>query len=461
MSLVFRPQEGEEFLSKVDDVETEAKRKSLEVVTPTAKQRSGVLEVIRSFVKEKQRKLYGGFAQHLLLKKKGLEGIYGAEDYPDMDFFSPRAKRDAVELVHRLKGFSNVVAEEALHQNTLRIKVELEVFADVTYLPGRFYDFLPVVRAEGYCCTSPEFMSLDAYLVYTRPLENFFRLRKTYERWNLLLQHFAHETTTPTGPPRAPARGRSVADSPLFSSLAKSCVFVDAYAHNFFVREAGFPELQVEVDVLTVISTTWKETVAELSAQHGPPRFYRPFLGYVGRKAEFGGKAVVYAEKLHCVPYVPTERCRVASLQLTFLYLLAEKYKLLFDRSQGAEVTKRLRVVERMISNLVVSKKAFYEKNPSLTPFTPSPFREYVVTCVGRTVSEARRTFLLRSKRKKKRRPIVVRYSEGEDVTKFLANVPLSNWVGQEKKGQREKNQKEVRRKKKKKNKVQRKKSSR
>ena len=55
------------------------------------------IAIVREFIKEKGLKIYGGLALNELLKKKKAP-IYGPNEFPDYDVFSPNAWEHAKEL---------------------------------------------------------------------------------------------------------------------------------------------------------------------------------------------------------------------------------------------------------------------------------------------------------------------------------------------------------------------------
>ena len=81
-----------EFIKKI-------KSRKLIEVEPKIDEITSVNDIIKKFIVEKKRKIYGGFALNLLLtaKDKSL-ALYDAFDNPDIDFYSPEPLNDLKEL---------------------------------------------------------------------------------------------------------------------------------------------------------------------------------------------------------------------------------------------------------------------------------------------------------------------------------------------------------------------------
>jgi len=95
------------------------------------------IEIVRNFIIEKGLKIYGGLALNELLKKKKAP-IYGRNEFPDYDVFSPNAWEHAKELANRLDkmGFMFVEARGSIlndeHHQTFKVGIDYTDVLDLT-----------------------------------------------------------------------------------------------------------------------------------------------------------------------------------------------------------------------------------------------------------------------------------------------------------------------------------------
>ena len=95
------------------------------------------IAIVREFIKEKGLKIYGGLALNELLKKKKAP-IYGPNEFPDYDVFSPNAWEHAKELCDILvkSGYKYVEARGSIlndeHHQTYKVGVDYQDILDLT-----------------------------------------------------------------------------------------------------------------------------------------------------------------------------------------------------------------------------------------------------------------------------------------------------------------------------------------
>jgi hypothetical protein len=153
------------------------------------------LSRVRSFLKLHKRILVGGMAIDFALRAKG-DRLYGDDTIPDYDFYSPDHLRDAYSIAHELhiKGMPNLQAIVAMHQTTMRVRVDGETVADISYIPAEAYkqiDALSLVHDE-IRYVHPHFQMIDQHRGLSMPLRDFplqvvyARWKKDMERYNIL-----------------------------------------------------------------------------------------------------------------------------------------------------------------------------------------------------------------------------------------------------------------------------------
>lgn len=151
------------------------------------------LNIVKKFIKKKQRICYGGTAINMLLPKE--KRFYDPNtDLPDYDFFSPSIEFDVKELVDDLKqaGFKEVIHRVGIHEGTKKILVNFTAVADISHLDKRLYNiYLKESQViDGIHYTSPDMLRMMMYLELSRPRGEVSRWNKVYERLQLLNNEF-------------------------------------------------------------------------------------------------------------------------------------------------------------------------------------------------------------------------------------------------------------------------------
>lgn len=143
----------------------------------------GVLAMVRDFLAERGRILYGGIAIDYALRLVGSE-LYPADQLPDYDAFSPDTVGDALDLAERLvaAGCADVNVIRAIHVQTLRVRVGVTAVADLSYLPPALEAGLPVLEYRGLRILHPAAQRGDMHLAFCFPFSNAPR-EDVFHRW--------------------------------------------------------------------------------------------------------------------------------------------------------------------------------------------------------------------------------------------------------------------------------------
>ena len=155
-----------------------------------------VFKVVEAFLKRHKRILVGGMAIDMALRLKGTQ-LYPDDAFPDYDFYSPEFHCDAYdlgnELVSKSKGISVI---QAFHVSTMKVRVNFQEAADITYIPKAIYDVIPTLKYKGFTIVHPHFQMIDQHrslsLPYEKPpLETILgRWKKDIIRYDLLNKYY-------------------------------------------------------------------------------------------------------------------------------------------------------------------------------------------------------------------------------------------------------------------------------
>lgn len=161
-----------------------------------------IYSLIKDFINKKNLLIYGGVAINSILPKK--DRFYEKYDIPDIDFFSYRAKEDAIELVEYLasKKIKYVEVRAGIHYETFKIYIQFISFADITGIPKYLFDkMLKLSNDETSMIKklAPDydikvaplgFLRLTMHIELSRPDGYIERWIKVYKRMTLLYDYY-------------------------------------------------------------------------------------------------------------------------------------------------------------------------------------------------------------------------------------------------------------------------------
>jgi hypothetical protein len=141
------------------------------------------LDIVRDFIIKKDLILSGGMAIDFALRLKG-DFIYSDDQIPDYDFYSPNHYSDAYELSTMLceGGFENVHCINGFHITTMKVRIDFEDVADITYCPPNVFSRVPVMHYDKLKIVHPHWQMIDQHRALSLPFENPGR-EVIFDRW--------------------------------------------------------------------------------------------------------------------------------------------------------------------------------------------------------------------------------------------------------------------------------------
>ena len=166
------------------------------------------LRIVKQFIIDKRLILVGGMAIDFALKLNG-DSIYTEGQLPDYDFYSPTHIEHAYELSQILckKKFTNVSCIQALHLTTMKVRVNFEVVADITYCPSSIFKKIPYLKYADIKLVHPHYQMIDQHNAISIPFENpgreviFHRWKKDMIRYDKLYKYYPVVITKENLPP--------------------------------------------------------------------------------------------------------------------------------------------------------------------------------------------------------------------------------------------------------------------
>jgi hypothetical protein len=431
-------------VERVEEIIKNADEISSKIVKPTVDDLWEIIFTVRDFVKEKKRKIYGGFALNKLIEDiNPADKFYLDEDIKswDIDFYSPDPIGDAKEIANRLskKGFIHVQAREAQHDETYKVFAETKDCADISYVPKNIYNKMPFKEVNGLCLTGPHFMMIDYFRVMTDPLTSYFRLEKTFTRLCLMLKYYPLPKNTSSIDIVPPDRDLDIAFHTVHDFLKDktSTIVVGLYAYNHLIRESGIIDNAklikrskggpynkntkrthndttkidyIDINYYEVVSTQYKRDARDLILDlqnkfptSGVTRVtYRenyPFFQYLGYSVD-----VLFDDEIICRMYHYNSRCtpyfdvpayyfkksdyedtkgtiRIGSFATLMMFNLINVMR---ARTNNDNNTKNLYYT--LISHMIELKNYYFARTKK-TIFDVSLFQEFILRCVGETTT--------------------------------------------------------------------------
>lgn len=229
------------------------------------------MEEVRKFIIRKKLILVGGMAIHYLLKLRGKK-LYNDDEIPDYDMYSPQNAHDAVELGNLLcsKGYKDVDVITAIHTTTMKVRIDGNVVADITYIPGKIFNNMKYEVYREMKIIHPMYIMFDQFRSFSYPYENppnevvYQRWEKNIKRFHLLYEHFPFEEVNVDWP--------KVASVDLPTNICQNYIITGwAALHHYCEKwEIELPP----IPYYSLMTTTLREFITQKS------KCYLPYISF-------------------------------------------------------------------------------------------------------------------------------------------------------------------------------------
>ena len=403
----------------------------LQTLEPTKKEIDDVANIVFSFVINKRRKLYGGTALNMALKNKNpKDAIYGDNEVPDIDFYSPDPIKDVIELCNILydKGYTQVEGREAVHKGTYSIFVNFNNSADISYVPRNVYNRMPFLTIDKVTIIHPHFVLLDMMRMFSDPILSAFRWEKSMARIISLQKHYPLlKLNKPIS-----IKHKEMPDKMVMNCIInhiceqKTLIMIGFYAYNVFVNNSEMKgKKTLDIPYYECVSTQYKkdgiEMVNLLKSKFGDDNIrvieYYPFFQLYGYNCEIYYKDTkivhLYSHAKKCTPYKcitctpdgsgkmtkDEKHIKVGTFQQV---LMMNMVLTIYARTN--KLKDMMNIYQVITSDLLAMKK-HYLKNKNKTIVDDTLFQDFVIDCIGKTIepSRERRLEIMRKKVQKKR----------------------------------------------------------
>lgn len=442
---VYNDKDLDVFNDSVKDIIEKVKIAQLDLFEPKKSEMDKVMHIINKYIKDKNRKVYGGYALNLLLKSKDpKDAIYNDIEFADIDIYSPEPLRDLINISNILhdKGFKDPMGKEAQHKETYSIFVNKSLYCDITYVPKNIYNRMPFVDINGFKTIHPHFMMIDFFRMFTDPLTSYWRLEKIMPRFYKLQKHYPFLKIKKE-------ISYKKTDDLIYNKLLgmiknkKSLIVVGGYAYNKFLEESKLNRNKLNNPLLNVVSVDYendgKEIIDKLknSEYNNKLNFveHYPFFQFTSHSViiYYNNNAVmkIQGNNKKCYPYRKIKLnnddfIQIGSFDLTLMFNMIEA--IIYRTNKDIQYMNNY---QRMISDMIDMRNKFFKDNPKKTFNDETLFKSFQIECTGITKDPVREyRELIDEKRKKKSGPLIFKYEPEIHKKDYESEFIFSNSSG-------------------------------
>lgn len=403
----------------INEIKDDAAIKAKSLYEPTFHEIAEVVSTIKKYIKKKNRITYGGFAQNSLLGiknkeecfYKSIDGIcYSLPNVADIEFYSPTPIADGMVLADELKniGFKYVECKEGEHNETYKIFVNFINYADITYMPMNIYNNLPTIKIDDINCTHPHFMLIDCYRILTDPMTSYWRLDKTIERFQKIINYYPINQTLKNKVFKLDS------DNSILMFIRKNIIHdsqlivVGFYAYNYYVKKVSNNDIlhnysyyelisgNLEEDAKKILKTLKNKYNNKITVNE-----YYPFFQFTDRKIEYyhNKKLILrlYGNNGRCTVFNHSDKKRTCfgTYSLVFMYLLFNYFLSYINKDKN-----NIELYSSLIAKLYNARNK-YLNTKKITVIDKSPFQDFILECYGKPVDMRRKNWLEGEKKKK------------------------------------------------------------
>ena len=425
---MYRDEDLEIIKNNLSSLEKKAETIYLKNYEPKLDEINSVYEIVKEYGRKNDLIVYGGYAQNSLIKAQNKnDGFYCETDIADIEFYSPEPIKDMINLCDILyeKKYKYVEGSEGVHNETYKIFVNFINYCDISYMPKNIYNNCPTIKVDGLRMCHPHFMVVDAYRVYTDPMTSYFRLTKTFTRFNKLMSYYPFNENAIYNKVEYEINLSEKEYDDIYQFIKTELlqkmklIIVGHHGFNRLINKSGLDEkFKMEEPFFQVISIDFDNErnkilrlLKDKFGKYISYKKYNPFYAFLDKSVEFYYKNQLilrlYGNNERCTVYKQSERTKMyhGAFQLQILYALIN-YNLAIIRQNKFNQS----VYMTMITRLFMARDKFFDKH-NMNVLSDSPFEEFIITCMGTPVNPLRQSRLDKMEKKKKGKLITFRYN--------------------------------------------------
>jgi hypothetical protein len=307
------------------------------------------LEEVKRYIIKNNFILVGGMAIDLALRSKG-SSLYKDNTLADYDFITYNFNNDAYNIAKILKNKfpdANVDIVNAGHASTLRVFINSQEAADITYIPESVYNKIPTFKYNGFRVVHPHYQVIDQHVALGLPYVNRFRetilgrWEKDMKRHNLITKVFPIILPNSTGRdlkkipllkykiPMKLLKGECLGGFAAISYWVNRAKLIDStfkldivYEHSFSIEKKN---IFITAPSLSIYSEDFiKLSGAFSSIDDSKPRYFDSLLEKTPRSIRIGSIDIYDNLGSRRAAYTDSNGISYANLQVIMTHMLTE-----------------------------------------------------------------------------------------------------------------------------------------
>jgi hypothetical protein len=389
---------------------------------PTFDEISKVYDVILKFIIKKKKIIYGGYAQNLLIKEKNPEDVFYKEykniymycsDIADLEFYSSNPLEDVIELCDELykNNFKYIESKEGIHAETYKIFVNFIGYCDISYISDNIYNNIPTIKINNIICAHPNFMMIDSYRVFNDPMTSYWRLEKSFIRFNKIIKYYPFELTNKNiiinKNKELLFNNFNFKPNYKFLKFIKKkiihkskLIVIGFYAYNYYAKKSNkkfifkkFPYYELISDDLKNDSLIILKKLKQFNNNIKIKQYYQLYE-YFDNKIEYYLNneliLILYGNYKRCTVYNYSEKKKIyfGTFNLIIMYLLINYYYFIIIKNNNL-----MELYNLLYINLFELRTIFLNKN-NITVIDNSLFQDFTLKCIGKPIEMKRQSML-------------------------------------------------------------------
>ena len=426
---MYRSKDFNNILLSIDKIKDKAAEKYKTNYEPTLTENYDVCFEIKKFIIEKNRIVYGGIAQNLLIEVKNKKDCFYADyngiyyNWPniaDIEFYSTTPINDIIDLCEILfkKGFNYIEAKEGIHGDTYKLFVNFVNYCDISYLPQNIYNNIPTTKIKKLRCVNTHFMVIDAFRILTDPLTSYWRLDKVINRFQKLLYYYNYDKKLIKKKINY-IENINIKNIILYIKdkiiVNSKLIVVGYYAYNYYISMVSKSDIIINIPYYEVITESlindgdsiYKILKNKYNNKINIKEYY-PFYEFLDNKIEFYYEnnliLILYGNNNRCTlyNYNVADKIYLGTYNLTIMYYLINYYLYLVNK-----IYYQAKIFLTIVSKLHYFKMIYLNKK-NISVLDESPFKDFTLDCHGTPHEQIRESRLKMITNKKNKRFIYV-----------------------------------------------------
>jgi hypothetical protein len=400
-------------LGGIIDSSIDARNKKLE---PLFEEYKKVNNIIKKYIKENRRIIYGGYAWNKLIEIKDKNDVfYKKNDRPDIEFFSPYPIEDVkniCDLLHK-EGLKYVTGKSAHHEETYSIFSNFENVADISYMPLNIFKKIDFIKVDKLMLISPKIILIDILRQYNDPLTSYWRIEKAFNRMALLFKHYTLNINGKFKKLNINKKRENILNYIRKDIIIGSKLLVFGYyAYEYYIYKSNNNnKINLYVPYYDIISLNFKEDAEEIYKKlknkynNITKKEYYEFFQFTSNKISilYDNKVIlnIYHNNNMCIPYKFLEKKNIYIVTYTYT-IMRFLMEYVYNDINNLNIEKEN--MGFLIKNIIDARNKYLKEN-NKTILDITPFQEFIIDCLGNTMDGKRKYFItITEKRKQKKK---------------------------------------------------------